>query len=100
MALRAYYSAYVRHCLRFYAKYPEPEFRTEADRKDWNAVKTVFDGLESTVRNTVQELYGVSGENLPVKVKEISSRDGVRPDQLYHLMVNIENEVAKARGLI
>ena len=42
--IKKFYSDYVRHAMRFYARHLEnPEFRCEADRKNWNACAAVLD---------------------------------------------------------
>lgn len=36
---RTFYSEYVNHCLRFYARHDRPKFHSEADKEDLKEVE-------------------------------------------------------------
>ena len=39
---KAFYSEYVKHCLRFYARHADPVFRNDIDRYNWNACESAL----------------------------------------------------------
>lgn len=96
--MRSYYSAYVRHCIRYYVRYPEPDFRSEAERLDWMACDNVFSDMGSA-EAIVREIYLAGKDELPEKIKEIAARENVPRTQLWKLVNEVEEEVAKNRGL-
>ena len=36
--MRTFYSEYVQHCMRFYARHANPKFRSDADKKNCSPV--------------------------------------------------------------
>ena len=39
--MKTYYSDFVNHCLRFYARYPEAKFKSDTEKKNWLDRKSV-----------------------------------------------------------
>ena len=39
---RAFYSEYVNHCLRFYARHTNPKFKSDADKQNWKACESAI----------------------------------------------------------
>ena len=43
--MRTFYSEYVQHCMRFYARHTNPKFRSDADKKNWFACDSALKGF-------------------------------------------------------
>lgn len=87
--MRTFYSTYVSHALRFYAKYPEnPVFRSEADRLNHSACHQVLDDHPS--REFVLAFYRGECEKFSHK---LTSHD-------WKIIADVERRVASVRGLI
>lgn len=43
--MRTFYSEYVQHCMRFYARHANPKFRSDADKKNWFACDSALKGF-------------------------------------------------------
>lgn len=83
--MRTFYSTYVSHALRFYAKYPEnPVFRSEADRLNHNACHQVLGDHPS--REFILTFYRGGCEKL-------TAHD-------WKIIADVERRVASVRGLI
>ena len=35
--MRTFYTDYIQHCMKFYARHPNPKFRSDADKQNWYA---------------------------------------------------------------
>ena len=81
---RSFYSAYIEHCMRFYARYKKPEFfRSDADKKNWLACDNA--------------LKDFSAED---NVYHLAKKENINQDTLWKLIGDLERKVAKRRGLI
>jgi hypothetical protein len=103
--LKPYYSEFVRHCLRYYAKTLDegrgghPSFRNEAERDNWSACYHALKNLSERDMDMVLTLYR-PGDTIADKIYELSKNTGVSQDTLWSLVNRVEREVAKKRGLI
>ena len=95
---KTYYTDYVRHCLKFYSRYPKKRvFDTEAERNDYLSAHTALD-VFPTYRPMLIEIYG-DRDTLEDNVYNASQTYRMVQNDIWHLMSKIELKVAKVRGL-
>ena len=93
---RSFYSAYIEHCMRFYARYKKPEFfRSDADKKNWLACDNALKNFSAEDRERILILYR-EGDN----VYYLAKKENINQDALWKLIGDLERKIAKRRGLI
>lgn len=98
--MRTFYSEYVTHCLRFYSRYPKPNhFRTEADKKNWQASDNALKGFSDSDREMLIAIYR-EGDTIPDNVYQMAKKLNVKQDNIWKLITELERKVAKRRGLL
>ena len=55
--MRTFYSEYVQHCMRFYARHPRPKFRSDADKQNWNACDSAMKGFTDKEQDILMTVY-------------------------------------------
>lgn len=96
---RTFYSDYVQHCVRFYVKYPEPDFLNDADRENWAACEKALKSFSKWARYILTEVYS-SDDTLVDNVYRTSMQMGVKRDKVWRLIHKLERKIAEERGLI
>lgn len=97
--MRAFYSEYVNHCLRFYARHTKPIFHSEADKKNWNACDNVLKSFSDSDRDMLLSIY-TEGDTMPDNVYQMAKSKGIEQDTIWKLIGVLERKVAKRRGII
>lgn len=97
--IRPYYSDYVTHCMNFYARYPNPTFRTEIDKLNWKACDYAIRKFSPVDREILLSIYR-ERDSLADNVYEISVSLKVNQDKVWSLISELERNVAKRRKLI
>ena len=96
-----FYSEYVRHCLRFYARYEKPlAFRTDVDRLNWEACEDALSFHSPRVRKLAIAIYKQESLNIAEAVNKVSNDTGTDRVLLWSIVKRLEKNVAIARGLI
>ena len=49
--MRTYYSEYIQHCMRFYARHPHPKFHSDADKQNWYACENALKGFSDSEKD-------------------------------------------------
>ena len=97
---RKFYSAYVEHHMRYYARYEKPNFfRCHADERSWYACKYVLDELSEKDRERILEIYRL-GDTIPDNIYQLAKSENLNQDWLWKLLADFERNVALKRGLI
>lgn len=96
---RAFYSEYVNHCLRFYARYPRPKYHSEADKKNWRACDNSLKTFPDREREILLFVYR-EGDSIPDNVYQIAKTKKIDQDSVWKLINELERKVAKKRGLL
>ena len=96
---KAFYSDFANHCLRFYTRHKEPEFRTEADKRNWEVCEEVLSKYADREREILTFVY-FEGDTIADNVYKISLAKGVTQDTVWKLVNGVEREIALQRGLI
>lgn len=98
--MKKHYSDYVTHCLRFYSRHPKPNyFKTEVDRKDWQAVDTALKGFSDDERDTLLTVYR-EGDTISDNIYNFAKKRGINQDSIWSLVEKLKKKVAKRRGLL
>lgn len=94
---RMYYTDYARHCLRFYARYPDKtEFNTEVERLDYESAEKAL--TQTPYRFELLQIY-TGRDTFSDEVFNASVRYDFDLNELWKLTEQVEYAVAKARGL-
>lgn len=97
---RRYYSEYVAHCLRFYARNQGVvEFHSSVDRANWIACHTVFAELFPEDREMLRSVYE-GRDTLADEVYNVSKKYDVEQGIIWDKLKKLERDVARVRGLI
>lgn len=97
-----YYSQYVNHMLRFYARYCDKNlenFKKPVNAKNWQAVKTVLDKLPENDRNVIIEVYR-RRDTLADNIYEVSKELGIDQDVIWIMLNKVTKKIAQERELI
>lgn len=97
--MRTFYSEYVQHCMRFYARHPNPKFRSDADKLNWNACKSALEGFTDDEQDILLTIYR-EADTIPENIHNISVARNMKQDSIWNLLNKLERRVAKRRGLI
>ena len=96
---RAFYSEYVNHCLRFYARHTNPKFNSDADKQNWKACESAIGSFSDKEQVMLLGIYR-GDESVPDKVYQLAHENGVKTDTIWKLINELERKVAKRRGLL
>lgn len=97
--MKTFYSEYVQHCMRFYARYPHPEYRSEADKLNWNACDSAMKCFNEKDKEILLTIYR-EGDTIPDNIYKLSTEKNIKQDNLWKLVNVLERKVAKRRGLM
>jgi hypothetical protein len=96
---KSYYSDYVNHSLRFYARYKEPVFKSEVDRLKWESCDKAFENLDPKFKSPILEIYR-QHDYFNDNVQRACIKHDIAVYQMWDIINTLEREVAKNRGLI
>ena len=97
---RRYYSEYVSHCLRFYARNQGAmEFNSTVDRENWTACNKVFEGYSPEDREVLLSVYE-GRDTLADEVYNASKKYDVEQGIIWDKLKKLERDIARVRGLI
>jgi len=97
-----FYSSYINHMLRFYARYCDKNlesFKKSTDVKNWLAVKTVLDKLPEKDKNVIIEVYR-RRDTLADNIYEVSKELGIDQDVIWSMLNKVTKKIAQERELI
>ena len=97
--MKTFYSEYVQHCMRFYARHPHPTFRSEADKQNWKACENAVKSFNKGEQDIIMTIYR-EGDTVPDNVYMVSIDLDIRQDVIWKLINELERKVAKRRGLL
>lgn len=88
---RTFYSDYVRRCMQFYVRYPEPFFRNDADRQNWEACERALKGFSKWAKYILTEVYN-GDDTLADNVHQTSMQLGIKQDKVWRLIHKLERK--------
>lgn len=96
---KTFYSEYINHCLRFFARHPHPNFRNDADKENWKACEKALKSFSNTDREMLIQIYA-GGDTISDNIYTMAKEKGINQDALWKLVKELERKVAKRRGLL
>lgn len=97
--MKTFYSEYVRHCMRFYARHPHPSFYSDADKMNWNACDSELRAFDDKERDILLTVYR-EGDTIANNIYNLSVARGINQDCIWKLVNALERKVGKRRGLL
>lgn len=97
--MKTFYSEYVQHCMRFYARHPQPTFRSDVDKQNWNACDSAINCFDDREKELLITIYR-EGDTIPDNIYRLSVDRNMNQDTIWHLLNKLERKVAKRRNLI
>lgn len=97
--MRTYYSDYIQHCMRFYARHTNPKFRSDADKQNWYACEHALKGFTDADRDILLFIYR-EGDTILDNVYRVSVQKNIKQDKIWALVNELERKIAKRRSLI
>ena len=97
--MRTFYSEYVQHCMRFYARHPSPKFRSDADKQNWKACESALDSFTDKEKELLMIIYS-EGDTIADNVYQLAKARNMKQDTIWKMVNELEKKVAKRRGLI
>ena len=111
--MKAFYSEYVRHCMKFYTRHPRPDFKNEIDRLNWQACDCALESYPAAQRRIFRAVYSSDDTmpdnervtwalcaQLPDNVYQAAKELGVDQSAIWKLIKDLERRIAKRRMLI
>lgn len=97
---KKFYSDYVRHALRFYARNLElPVFNCIAAKKNWDACDTILNNHFPRYKEVLISVYGAF-DTMGDNVYEAAKKYNMVQETIWTMMEDLERLIAKERGLI
>lgn len=96
---RPFYTEYVRHCMRFYARNRKPRFNTEVDKNNWCACDRAMECYSDRDKDILLRVYG-SRDTLADNVYEASQIYLIDQNIIWDMLKEFERTIATKRGLI
>lgn len=97
---RPFYSEYVRHCMRFYARNTEkPRFNTEVDKNNWYACHRALDNYSAQDCTILTQVYGMR-DTIADNVFWVAKTYNLDQKVIWDMIKEFERSVARKRGLL
>ena len=96
---RPFYTEYVRHCMRFYARNRNPRFNTEVDKNNWYACNQAIEGYTERDRDILLRVYCLR-DTLADNVYEVAKAENLDQNIIWDMLKEFERAIATKRGLI
>lgn len=98
---RTYYTDYVRHALRFYARNSShrPIFNTDVDKLNWLSCECILNKYPVETRKILIEIYG-GHDTLPDEVYIACKKRNIEQNNIWDMMKTVEQKIARRRGLL
>ena len=97
--MRPYYSDYIRHCMRFYARHPQPKFCNDIDKQNWNACDRALKEFTEEEQVVLMTVYR-EGDTIPDNIYKIATELNMNQDFIWRIVNDLERKIAKRRALI
>ena len=98
---RPFYSEYVRHCMRYYARnhIDKPRFKTEVDKNNWYSCNRAIEPYSDRDKDILLRVYGLY-DTLADNVYEVAKIYNIDQNIIWDMLKDFERSIAKKRGLI
>lgn len=97
---RPFYSEYVRHCMRYYARNTnKPRFNTDVDKNNWYACHRAIEGYSDRDKDILIRVYSLF-DTLADNVYEVAKAYNIDQNIIWDMLKIFERSVARKRGLL
>ena len=97
---KTYYSDYVRHAIRFYARYlNESRFKTTVDKANWFACHNAIKEYSEMNKDILVYVYGAF-DTIGDNVYTMANKYRINQNIIWDMMRDFERKVAIERGLV
>ena len=96
---KPYYSDYITHMLRYYARNDKKYSDNEISKLNWSACDSVLKTLPTKDRSIIMEVYWEK-DTLVDNIYQVSRQNGIPQNNIWTLVRSVEAKIAKVRGLI
>ena len=98
---RTYYTDYVRHALRFYARnnVHRPLFKSEVDKNNWLSCECILKKYPVEIREILIEIYA-GHDTLADEVYIACKKRNIEQNNIWDTMKIVEQKIAHRRGLL
>ena len=97
---RHFYTEYVRHCMRYYARNTtKPRFNTEVDKSNWYACDRAIERYSDRDKDILISVFSMH-DTLADNVYEVAKTYKIDQNIIWDLIKDLESRIAKKRGLI
>lgn len=97
--MKAHYSDYASHCLRYYARHRHPTHKDQVSELNWNAAERAVTLLPKDQQQIVLFIYQ-ERDSIFNNVETAASMFKSNVDCIWQLLHALEKDVAKFRNLI
>ena len=97
--MKRFYSDYVRHCIRFYIKYPNCIHMDSTNIDNWTACDKAFSAFSENDKSLFRDIY-TDGKNTEYIMLKYSKDNGIALEDLQKKCSTLERMIARIRGLI
>lgn len=97
--MKPFYSDYITHILRYYARHDKKYSDNEISKLNWCACDSVLKTLPTKDRSILMEVYWEK-DTLADSIYQVSRQNGISQNNIWTLVRSVEAKIAKARGLI
>ena len=103
--MRAHYSEFVRHCLRYYVKTLDegkggcPVFTSDAERNNWAACHHVLKNYSEENMDIISQIYR-PGDTIADTIFMLAKTKRMSQGTIWNLVSDTEKKIAKKRGLV
>lgn len=97
---RPFYSEYVRHCMRFYARnLDKPRFNTTVDENNWYACHRALERYSDKDKELIILVYA-QHDTIADNAYEVAKVFNIDQAVVWDLLKDFERSVARKRGLL
>lgn len=96
---KTYYSEYVNHCLRFYARYDKCKTNNRVNLKNWLSCEKALAEFTENDREVLLAIYR-EGDTVADNVYNLSKQKGISQSTVWKLINQLERKVAVYRELL
>jgi hypothetical protein len=97
--MKTFYSEFARHCIRFYVRHPNPQFRNDTEKLNWCAGENAIGEFSEWEQEVLRAIF-LEGDTLADNIYQFSESGGISQDRIWRLVNNLERKIANIRGLI
>ena len=97
--MKTFYSDYAQHCMRFYARHPNPKFHSDLEKLNWKVCGHVLKDFTDEEQDILLTIYE-GGDTIPDNIYNLSVERNIKQDVIWKLVKKLEHKIAKRRNLI